>query len=70
MYVGDFKLAGVSRNLEAAWKLMTDAGLQVDKPTTFGQYLGCGQRKIKLTQEEVDKRLAHVATLFFYRRSV
>ena len=40
VYVDDFKLAGETKNLPKAWKLMTDTKLLLDPPEPLGQYLG------------------------------
>ena len=39
---------------------MDKAGLKLDAPQTFGDYLGCGQAPITLTKEQVKDRLQHI----------
>ena len=60
VYVDDFKLAGKTQNLPIAWKRMTDAGLILDPPEPLGRYLGCGQKRISPSQEEVNRRMEHI----------
>ena len=43
---------------------MTDGGLILDPPADIGQYLGCGQAPISLSQKEVDERMANIKPLF------
>ena len=38
---------------------MRSAGLILDKPIPFGDYLGCGQKPIGISREEARKRLEH-----------
>ena len=57
VYVDDFKLSGLTRNLPVAWSLLTNAGLILDPPEPLGLYLGCNQHPITISQSEVDKRL-------------
>ena len=64
VYVDDFKLAGETKNLSKAWKLMTDNKLILDPPEPLGQYLGCGQKPITLTKEELDRRMEHIRPLY------
>jgi hypothetical protein len=60
VYVDDFKMAGKKENLSKAWKLMDKAGLKLDAPQPFGDYLGCGQAPITLTKEQAKERLQHI----------
>ncbi len=60
VYVDDFKMAGKKENLSKAWKLMDKAGLKLDAPQPFGDYLGCGQAPITLTKEQSKERLQHI----------
>ncbi len=39
---------------------MDEAGLKLDKPQPFGDYLGCGQGPIMLTKDQVKERLQHI----------
>jgi hypothetical protein len=60
VYVDDFKMAGKQENMSKAWKLMDTAGLKLDKPQPFGDYLGCGQAPLVLTKEQAKERLQHI----------
>ena len=60
VYVDDFKMAGKQENISKAWKLMDAAGLKLDKPQPFGDYLGCGQAPLTLTKERAKERLRHI----------
>ncbi len=60
VYVDDFQMAGKKDNLSKAWKLMDKAGLKLDAPQPFGDYLGCGQAPIALTKEQAKDRLQHI----------
>ncbi len=64
VYVDDFKLAGESKNLAKAWELMPDNKLILGPPEPLGQYLGCGQRPITLTKEEVERRMEHIRPIY------
>ncbi|MDP7560508.1 MAG: hypothetical protein QF745_08200, partial [Planctomycetota bacterium] len=64
VYVDDFKLAGETKNLPKAWKLMTDNELLLDPPEPLGQYLGCRQRPTTLSKEELDRRMEHIRPLY------
>ena len=39
---------------------MDEAGLKLDAPQPFGDYLGCGQAPIALTKEQAKQRLQHI----------
>ncbi len=43
---------------------MTDNGLKLDDPEPFGHYLGVGQSPIKMDQNEVNERMAHIRPVF------
>ena len=60
VYVDDFKTAGKKENLPKAWQLMDKAGLKLDAPQPFGDYLGCGQAPITLTKDQAKERLQHI----------
>ena len=64
VYVDDFKMAGLTRNLPSAWKLLIDAGLILDPPEPLGLYLGCAQHPVTLTQNEVNARLTNIRPLY------
>ena len=51
-------------DFQAAWEMITGAGLLIDEPQPFGQCLGCGQRTINISQEEVGERLTHITSPF------
>ena len=61
VYVDDFKLVGVTTNLKKAWDCIRAAGIQLDEPIPFAQYLGCSQHKTKITKAEAEKRLLNIA---------
>ena len=63
VYVDDLKFAGKQYNLPTAWALMRSAGLILDEPTPFGDYLGCGQKPIEISREQARKRLEHIDQL-------
>ena len=42
IYVDDFKLVGKLENRKKGWKLIRQE-IDLDDPTPFGDYLGCGQ---------------------------
>ena len=63
VYVDGFKLAGKKENLKTGWKLMEQAGLELDPPTPFGDYLGCGQYRHDTTVREAKRRLEHIYPL-------
>ena len=42
---------------------MRSAGLILDKPIPFGDYLGCGQKPIEMSCKEAKKRLEHIDPL-------
>ena len=60
VYVDDFKMVGKKEHLSKAWKPMDKAGLKLDAPQPFGDYLGCGQAPITLTKEQAKERLQHI----------
>ena len=60
VHVGDFKLAGKEENLEKGWKMMEEAGLELDPPTPFGDYLGCGQFKHDVPLQDIERRLENI----------
>ncbi len=60
VYVDDFKMTGKKDNMSKAWELMDKAGLKLDAPQPFGDYLGCGQAPITLTKEQGKDRLQHI----------
>ncbi len=60
VYVDDFKMAGKQDNMSKAWQLMDKAGLKLDRPQPFGDYLGCGQAPLVLTKEQAKERLQHI----------
>ncbi len=60
VYVDDFNMAGKKENLSKAWELMGKAGLKLDAPQPFGDYLGCGQAPITLSKEQAKERLQHI----------
>ncbi len=39
---------------------MDKAGLKLDAPQPFGDYLGCGQAPITLSKEQAKERLQHI----------
>ena len=43
---------------------MRKHGLKLDPPERFGQYLGVGQKPIKISQQVVNERMKHVRPLF------
>ena len=63
VYVGDFKKAWKNTNMPKAWALMRSAGLILDEPTPFRDYLGCGQKPIEISRKEAKKRLEHIDPL-------
>eukprot|EP00959_Pyramimonas_sp_CCMP1952_P440504 9222845-Pyramimonas_sp.AAC.1 len=56
VYVGDIKLAGPATNLHAGWDLIRKSGTDLDPPTPYSQYLGCGQQAYDVPQNIFDKR--------------
>ncbi len=46
VYADDFEIARKAENSKRAWKVITDAGIDLDEPTKFDHYLGCGQKPI------------------------
>ena len=64
VYVNDFKLAGLTRNLPSACKALTVGGLVLDKPEPLGLYLGCNQRPITMSQSDADARLENIRPLY------
>ena len=44
---------------------MLDNGLELDPSEPFKEYLGCGQRTISLTPQEVQNRLEHIHLIRF-----
>eukprot|EP00959_Pyramimonas_sp_CCMP1952_P121577 2542275-Pyramimonas_sp.AAC.1 len=50
VYVDDFKLAGPAINLQAGWDHIRKSGTDLDPPTPYSQYLGCGQQAYDVPQ--------------------
>ena len=42
---------------------MSEAGLKLDPPELFEEYLGCGEHPLALSVQEVQSRLEHVHPL-------
>ena len=56
VYVDDFKLAGVEKDIEPAWKVISDA-VSVEPPTEMGRYLGCNHIIGESTMTDADESL-------------
>ena len=62
VYVDDFKMAGLSKNMKEGWETIRKE-FELDPPEPFGHFLGCGQSSFTLTNTEVDDRLEQVRPL-------
>ncbi len=62
VYVDDFKLAGLAKNLKKGWSLI-QSKLRLDAPTELGDYLGCGQKPICVSEDVIRESLQDVLPL-------
>ena len=62
VYADDFKMAGASKNMAKGWKLIRSK-LRLDGPTPLGDYVGCGQQSITVSERTVRDTLADVLPL-------
>eukprot|EP00959_Pyramimonas_sp_CCMP1952_P359857 7534957-Pyramimonas_sp.AAC.1 len=60
VYVGDFKLAGPANNLQAGWEYIRKSGIDLDPPTPYSQFPGCGQQAYDVPQNIFDKRMSTI----------
>ena len=60
IYVDDFNMVGVTQNLKAGWKTLTENGLGLDPPTPLSDYLGVGQKMIEMSPAEAELRIESV----------
>ena len=63
VYVDDFKMAGPLGNLDQGWALIRKSGIELDPPTAYSQYLGCGQQSWDVPQSVFDKRMASIRAM-------
>ena len=67
VYVDDFKLVGRKENRDKGWKLIRTE-IDLDDPTPFGDYLGCGQHEMQY-QSAIHDAKYDLFLHFFHRGS-
>ena len=63
VYVDDFKVAGKGP-LNHVWKVLRDAGLDIDDAVKYQTYLGCAQREIPIDKAIMQNQVATYKTTF------
>jgi hypothetical protein len=53
VYVDDFKLAGVEKDIAPAWKAISEA-VSAEPPTEIGRYLGCNHIVGEMSMADAD----------------
>jgi hypothetical protein len=59
VYVDDFKLAGVEKDIVPAWKAISDA-VNVEPPTEIRRYLGCNHLVGETSMTDADDIIGRV----------
>eukprot|EP00959_Pyramimonas_sp_CCMP1952_P184351 3854992-Pyramimonas_sp.AAC.1 len=57
---GRLQTCRASTILDAGWDLIRKSGIDLDPPTPYSQYLGCGQQAYDVPQNVTDKRMSTI----------